>query len=60
GDTLSAKTRIRYRQPLQDSELYKVKGGLYVLFDENQTAITQGQFAAFYLGEELVGSGVIS
>jgi len=52
--------RIRYRQPLQHATLYKIEGGLYVDFEEKQAAITEGQFAAWYLGEELIGSGVIS
>jgi len=60
GDELSVKARIRYRQPLQNAMLYKADNGLYVRFEEAQSAITEGQFAAFYLGDELVGSGVIS
>lgn len=51
--------RIRYRQPLQKAVLYKVEKGLYVHFQESQSAITEGQFAVWYDGEELVGSGVI-
>ena len=52
--------RIRYRQPLQKAMLYRVDGGLYVDFEEKQSAITEGQFVAWYQGEELLGSGVIS
>ena len=52
--------RIRYRQPLQKAVLYKVENGLYIHFSEPQSAITEGQFAAWYNGDELVGSGVIS
>ena len=52
--------RIRYRQPLQRATLYKVDGGLYVDFDEKQSAITEGQFVAWYQNEELLGSGVIA
>ena len=52
--------RIRYRQPLQKAVLYKVKNGLYIHFSEPQSAVTEGQFAAWYSGDELVGSGVIS
>lgn len=59
GDSLICTARIRYRQPLQNVTLYKKEDGLYVLFDELQKGITPGQFAAFYLGEELIGSGVI-
>ncbi|CAZ94623.1 tRNA (5-methylaminomethyl-2-thiouridylate)-methyltransferase [Zobellia galactanivorans] len=60
GETLEVMARIRYRQPLQKASLYKVDGGLYVDFEEKQSAITEGQFAAWYLGDELIGSGVIS
>ena len=59
-ETMEVKARIRYRQPLQEAILYKVENGLYVDFKEAQSAITEGQFVAWYVGEELVGSGVIS
>ncbi|MCK7591675.1 tRNA 2-thiouridine(34) synthase MnmA [Subsaxibacter sp. CAU 1640] len=59
-ETLSVKARIRYRQPLQKATLHKVDGGMYVEFEEFQSAITEGQFVAWYLDDELVGSGVIS
>ena len=52
--------RIRYRQPLQKATLYKVSGGLFVDFEEKQSAIAEGQFVAWYHGDELLGSGVIS
>ncbi|MEQ9582017.1 MAG: tRNA 2-thiouridine(34) synthase MnmA, partial [Arenibacter sp.] len=58
--TMEVMARIRYRQPLQRATLYKVDAGLYVDFVEKQSAITEGQFVAWYIGEELVGSGVIS
>lgn len=54
------QVRIRYRQPLQGARLYMRPDGLYILFDEPQRGITPGQFAAWYDGDELVGSGVIS
>ena len=57
---LRCQVRIRYRQALQDARLITLKGELYILFDKKQKGITPGQFAAWYLGEELVGSGVIS
>ena len=60
GEQLEVMSRIRYRQPLQKSVLYQTEKGLYVQFNEAQSAITEGQFAAFYLEDELVGSGVIS
>ncbi|MCB0444203.1 MAG: tRNA 2-thiouridine(34) synthase MnmA, partial [Gelidibacter sp.] len=58
--TMKVKARIRYRQPLQEATLHKVESGLYVEFNNFQSAITEGQFVAWYLNDELVGSGVIS
>jgi len=58
--TLDVLARIRYRQPLQKATLHKVESGLYVSFEKPQSAITEGQFVAWYLNDELVGSGVIS
>ena len=60
GQTMIVKARIRYRQILEDATLHKVDKGLYVVFENPQSAITEGQFAAWYLGDELVGSGVIA
>lgn len=59
-ESLEVMARIRYRQPLQKATLYKAAGGLYVEFETPQSAITEGQFVAWYLEDELVGSGVIS
>ncbi|MHA7831323.1 MAG: tRNA 2-thiouridine(34) synthase MnmA [Flagellimonas sp.] len=59
-ETMEVMARIRYRQPLQPATLYKVENGLYVDFKEKQSAITEGQFAAWYSKDELIGSGVIS
>ncbi len=52
--------RIRYRQPLQEARLIKKEKGLYIVFDNPQRGIAPGQFAAWYDGDELIGSGVIS
>ena len=59
-ETLDVQARIRYRQPLQQAQLWQREDGLYVLFDEKQSAITAGQFVAWYSGNELLGSGVIA
>ena len=59
-ESMSVNARIRYRQTLQNATLYQVDSGLYVEFEFPQSAITEGQFVAWYLGDELVGSGVIS
>jgi tRNA-specific 2-thiouridylase len=60
GKSMHVMARIRYRQPLQKATLHKVSNGLYVAFEEFQSAITEGQFVAWYIDDELVGSGVIS
>ena len=60
GETMDVMARIRYRQPLQKAILHQFENGMYVAFEEAQSAITEGQFVAWYLGDELVGSGVIS
>ena len=60
GQTLEVKARIRYRQPLEKATLHQFENGMYILFEEPQSAITEGQFVAWYLDDELVGSGVIS
>jgi len=60
GERMDVVARIRYRQPLQHAVLYRTVGGLYVDFKEKQSAITEGQFVAWYLDQELIGSGVIS
>jgi tRNA-specific 2-thiouridylase len=60
GETMQVKARIRYRQELQTATLHQFESGMYVAFDQPQSAITEGQFVAWYLEDELVGSGVIS
>ena len=60
GENMDVLARIRYRQALDEATLYKVEKGLYVEFKNRQSAITEGQFVAWYLNEELLGSGVIS
>ena len=60
GETMEVMARIRYRQPLQKATLHQFENGMYVAFEEPQSAITEGQFVAWYLDNELVGSGVIS
>tara|TARA_A100000171_G_scaffold52224_1_gene69649 strand:+ start:38336 stop:39538 length:1203 start_codon:yes stop_codon:yes gene_type:complete len=58
--TMEVTARIRYRQPLENATLHRTVSGLYVTFTNPQSAITEGQFVAWYKGEELLGSGVIS
>jgi tRNA-specific 2-thiouridylase len=60
GESMEVMARIRYRQALQKATLHQFESGLYVTFDEPQSAITEGQFVAWNIDDELVGSGVIS
>jgi len=60
GQKMEVMARIRYRQPLQKAVLHQYKNGMYVAFDSPQSAITEGQFVAWYAEDELLGSGVIS
>lgn len=60
GEQMEVQARIRYRQPLIHAVLHQTASGLFVRFETPQSAITEGQFVAWYQGEELLGSGVIS
>ena len=60
GEQMEVMARIRYRQPLEKATLFQEKEGLFVLFNQPQSAIAEGQFVAWYQGEELLGSGVIA
>ena len=60
GKSRRYKVRIRYRQPLQEAELHMREDAAYLLFDEPQRGVAAGQFAAWYDGDRVVGSGVIS
>jgi len=60
GASQKVLARIRYRQPLVSATLHRVAAGAYLQFDVPQSAIAAGQFAAWYLDEELIGSGVIA
>jgi tRNA-specific 2-thiouridylase len=59
-EKMEVDARIRYRQPLEKATLHRTVSGLYIIFENPQSAITEGQFVAWYEGAELLGSGVIS
>jgi len=59
GEMRRYRVRIRYRQPLQSATLLMRESGLYILFDEPQRGISPGQFAVWYDGDEMLGSGTI-
>ena len=52
--------KFRYRQPDQPvSVRVNGDGTLYIAFDEKQRAVTEGQYAVLYDGENCLGGGVI-
>ena len=60
GEELECLVRIRYRQDLERAKLIQNENELFIQFENPQRGITSGQFAAWYLEDELLGSGVIS
>jgi tRNA-specific 2-thiouridylase len=60
GEKREFDIRIRYRQPLEKGTIHVKEDGAWFIFEEEQRGITSGQFAAWYLGDKLIGSGVIS
>lgn len=60
GQSLDCQVRIRYRQALQKARLIRQADGMYIVFESLQRGIAAGQFAAWYVEDELLGSGVIA
>jgi tRNA-uridine 2-sulfurtransferase len=60
GESREYMVRIRYRQPLQKAKLFRRDDGMYIIFNKLQRGIAPGQFAAWYGGDEVTGSGVIA
>ena len=60
GETLDVKSRIRYRQPLEQATLHQKEDCMYIIFEHDQRGIAPGQFVAWYSDDELLGSGIIS
>jgi tRNA-specific 2-thiouridylase len=56
---LKCQLRIRYRQALQEGTVIVRENAVYLLFKEKQRGITPGQFAALYVENELIASGII-
>ena len=60
GENREYMVRIRYRQPLQKAMIFRRQDGIYIIFNKLQRGVAPGQFAAWYEGDEVIGSGVIS
>ena len=60
GCSLKVLSRIRYRQKLEKAVIHQREDGLFVVFEKEQRGIAAGQFIAWYVKDELLGSGVIS
>jgi tRNA-uridine 2-sulfurtransferase len=59
GSSKSFDLRYRYRQELFHAVLHRTNEGYHLIFERPQRSIAPGQFAAWYEGPRLVGSGVI-
>ena len=60
GESMEVMARIRYRQTLEKATIHQFENGFYMEFENPQSAIAEGQFAAWYIDDELIGSGVIA
>ena len=58
--TEALQVRIRYRQPLQAATITRHETHYAIAFARPQSGVAAGQFAAWYDGEECIGSGVIA
>ena len=52
--------KVRYRQTEQPATVYECDGGVKIVFDEAQRAITPGQSAVLYDGDVVLGGGIIT
>lgn len=57
---LTCMGRVRYRQDLVELTIHKKVDGYYITFATPERGVTPGQFAAFYVKNELIASGTIA
>ena len=57
---MEVMAKIRYHSEPALAKLYPDKNQIRVVFDQPQRAITPGQAVVFYLGDILVGGGIIA
>jgi tRNA-specific 2-thiouridylase len=55
-----AMVRIRYRSEAVSATLMKEKSGIRIIFDQPVQAITPGQSAVIYEGDDVLGGGIFS
>lgn len=56
----SCTAKFRYRQPDQEVRITVTgENALHIAFAEKQRAVTEGQYAVLYRGEECLGGGII-
>ena len=60
SEPLKVKAKTRSRQKEQPATVYPDDGGIRVVFDEPQRAITVGQTVALYDGDTVVAAGTIT
>ena len=58
--TEALQVRIRYRQSLQAATITRHEAHYEIAFAQPQSGVAAGQFAAWYDGDECIGSGVIA
>ena len=59
-DGTGVTVKIRYKSPQTDATLYPRDGDVLIRFKQAQRAVTPGQAAVFYRGDEVLGGGRIA